>query len=244
MNAATFIFIGGLNDFLPRDLRGREVLLSFEEHQTVKHLIEALGVPHVEVGNVSRDGETLGMDYHPRNGDRTEVRPAPPGCPVEPRFLLDNHLGRLAASLRMLGFDSLYDNTCSDEQLAALLESEVRILLSRDRRLLMRKVVRYGYCPRSLDPRRQLLEVVRRFDLGPAIQPFRRCLRCNGLLQPVEKAVVLSQLEPKTRRYYDEFARCGSCGQVYWRGSHWERMRQVVEQVRGSGDASPAGMLY
>ena len=231
MNTAVFVFVGELNDFLARELRGRDVPLTFSEHQTVKHLIESLGVPHVEVGSVCLDERPVEPSYRPRNGDRLEVRPAAAGCPMEPLFLLDNHLGRLAASLRMLGFDCLYDNAYTDEQLAAALESEARILLTRDRRLLMRKVVRYGYCLRSLEPRQQLGEVVRRFELRSAARPFSRCIRCNGLLEPVEKTAVLDQLEPKTKRYYHEFAQCRSCRQVYWRGSHWERMRKVVEAL-------------
>jgi uncharacterized protein with PIN domain len=230
MNAAVFVFVGELNDFLARDLRGRDVSLTFAEHQTVKHLIESLGVPHVEVGSVCLDRTPVELAYRPRNGDRLEVRPVA-GCPIEPRFLLDNHLGRLAASLRMLGFDCLYDNAYTDEQMAAVLESDPRILLTRDRRLLMRKVVSHGYCLRSLQPREQLDEIVRRFDLRAAARPFSRCLRCNGLLEPVEKAAILDQLEPRTKRYYDDFARCRSCGQIYWRGSHWERMRKVVEEL-------------
>jgi uncharacterized protein with PIN domain len=231
VNAAVFVFVGELNDLLARELRGREVPLTFSEHQSVKHLVESLGVPHVEVGGISLDGQPVELGYRPRNGDRLEVRPAPAGCPIEPRFLLDNHLGRLAASLRMLGFDCLYDNAFTDEQLASALESDPRILLTRDRRLLMRKVVRHGCCLRSLQPRQQIEEVVRRFDLMPAARPFTRCLRCNGLLERVEKDAVLSRLEPKTKLYYDEFARCLSCERIYWRGSHWERMRKAIEAL-------------
>ena len=229
MRTAEFLFTRGLEFFLPQ--HAAQVRLTFAEHQTVKHLVEALGVPHVEVGEVLEDGQPVGLGARPADGSRIEVRPPGPGCPVAPRFLLDNHLGRLAALLRMLGFDCLYQNNFQDEGLAAILADDARILLSRDRRLLMRKAVLYGYCPRSLDPQVQLGEVVRRFELAGQAQPFHRCLRCNTPLVPVDKAAVLGRLEPLTRRYFDEFALCPHCDQVYWKGSHYERMEGLIASL-------------
>lgn len=231
---ATFLFHGALNDFLRYNQRARPIPLSFREHQTVKHLIESLGVPHVEVGLVQVNGREVGWDYQVGDEDNVEVYPCPPACPIEPRFLLDNHLGRLAAHLRMLGFDTLYRNDYEDAQLAALLSGESRILLTRDRRLLMRKVVRYGYCLRSLEPAEQLREVIRRFDLLPHIRPFHRCLRCNAPLEPVSKDEVLPRLLPLTRRYYDEFRLCRSCDRIYWKGSHYERMQALIASLQAA----------
>ncbi len=231
MNTATFVFFRNLNDLLGPARRGQSISLRFADHQTVKHLVESLGIPHVEVGVLLANGRTIGWEYRPRDGDRIEVWPAS-DCPPQVRFVLDNHLGRLAVYLRMLGFDTLYKNDYSDEQIAALLAEDERILLSRDRRLLMRKVVRYGYCLRSLEPKAQLYEVVRRFDLLSRAQPFHRCLRCNALLEPVEKAAILERLEPKTKLYFDEFALCRACDRVYWKGSHWERMQSLIASLR------------
>ena len=229
---AYFDFHPELHCFLPRDKRNVTLALAFKGRQSLKHLIESLGVPHTEVGQVTVNGQARGLDSVPHNGDRIEVRAAAPGCPVEPRFLLDSHLGRLAAYLRMLGFDCLYRNDYDDAELAELVQREKRILLSRDRRLLMRKVVQYGYCLRSLEPPEQLTEVVRRFDLADKIRPFHRCLRCNGALQPVSKETVLDRLEPLTKIHYDEFSLCPACDQVYWKGSHVERMEKLIESVK------------
>lgn len=232
MNEADFTFLEGLNWFLPLKLRGKSIHLVFEDHQTVKHLIESLGVPHVEVGAVNANGRAVAMSYRPRDSDRLEVQPIAAGCPIEPRFVLDNHLGRLTAYLRMFGFDCLYHNDFEDNEMIGLLESDPRILLTRDRRLLMRKVVRYGYCLRSLQPEEQIVEVVRRFTLEQMASPFHRCLLCNGILEQVEKAAVLERLEPKTKLYYNEFTRCSTCGQVYWKGSHWERMQALIAKLK------------
>ena len=230
MSTANFVFYGRLNDFLPRDQRNQVVPVSFRGRQTIKHLAESLGVPHPEIGQVLVNLQERALDTVTEEGDRVEVHPIPNSLSGEPRFLLDNHLGRLAAYLRMLGFDCLYQNNYDDEELADLAQKENRILLSRDRRLLMRKVVSSGYCLRSLDPTEQLSEVIERFDLGTQIVPFHRCLRCNHPLQPVTKEAILDRLEPLTRLYFDEFQICPACKQIYWKGSHYEHMTRLIKE--------------
>ena len=239
---AYFDFHPELHCFLPRDKRNVTLALAFKGRQSLKHLIESLGVPHTEVGQVTVNGQARGLDSVPHNGDRIEVRAAAPGCPIEPRFLLDSHLGRLAAYLRMSGFDCLYNNDYHDDEIAGILAEDARILLTRDRRLLMRKVVQYGYCLRSLEPPQQLTEVVRRFDLADKIRPFHRCLRCNHPLQPVSKETVLDRLEPLTKIHFDEFHLCPACDQVYWKGSHVERMGRLIESVSGSSKSYQKGI--
>jgi uncharacterized protein with PIN domain len=233
MSKASFFFLGRLNDFLPRDRKERWIGVEFRGRQSVKHLAESLGVPHPEIGLVQVDGEAATLDTITQDGDRVELQPVPNGCPVEPLFVLDSHLGRLAAYLRMLGFDCLYENDSSDEELAELSQRDNRILLSRDRRLLMRKAVTLGYCLRSLNPVEQLSEVLRRFELDSRIVPFHRCLRCNHPLEPVAKEAVLDRLEPLTRLYFDEFQICPACTQIYWKGSHYEQMQRLIAHAIG-----------
>jgi uncharacterized protein with PIN domain len=95
----------------------------------------------------------------------------------------------------------------------------------------MRKVITLGYCPHQSDPRQQAVEVLRRFNLFGQVRPFQRCLRCNAPLQPVSKQDVLDRLEPLTKQYYNEFHLCPSCNQVYWKGSHFERMQQMIAEM-------------
>jgi uncharacterized protein len=232
MSMAYFLFLGRLKDFLPHRQWEQSVVVEFRGRQSIKHLAESLGVPHPEMGQVEINGQEGSLNTITQDGDQIQIHAIPDGYPGEPRFLLDNHLGRLAAYLRMLGFDCLYRNDYSDEELAHVLQQEERILLSRDRRLLMRKVVTHGYCPRSLDSLEQLNEVVQRFDLAKRVVPFHRCLRCNHLLEPASKESVLDRLEPLTKVYFDEFTRCPNCKQVYWKGSHFERMQGLVEKIR------------
>jgi uncharacterized protein with PIN domain len=231
MSTAFFRFFGRLNDFLPRDQREQAIPVDFLGRQSIKHLAESLGVPHPEIGRVQVNGQEGALKAITQDGDQVEIQPVPDGYPGEPRFILDNHLGRLAAYLRMLGFDCLYRNDYQDEELAATAQQEDRILLSRDRRLLMRKAVTHGYCLRSLDPLEQLVEVVRRFDLASRVAPFHRCLRCNHPLERVSKEEVLDRLEPLTRLYFEEFQICPACRQIYWKGSHYEKMQKLVEEL-------------
>lgn len=232
MSTAFFLFLGRLNDFLAQDRKEQWIRVDFRERQSVKHLAESLGVPHPEIGQVQVNGRAAALGAIAQDGDRVEIQPVPNGPPVEPRFVLDNHLGRLASYLRMLGFDCLYRNDYQDEELAETAGGEQRILLTRDRRLLMRKAVVHGYCLRSLNSIEQLLEVIERFDLAKRLRPFHRCPRCNHPLEPVDKEAVLDRLEPLTRLYFDEFQICPACRQIYWKGSHYERMKKLIEQMK------------
>ncbi|CAG1014443.1 hypothetical protein ANAEL_04981 [Anaerolineales bacterium] len=232
MSTAYFSFHGRLNDFLSQDQREGWVVIEFRGRQSIKHLAESLGVPHPEIGRVQVNGQDEGLGSITQDGNQIEIYPIENGCPIEPRFLLDCHLGRLTGHLRMLGFDCLYENDFEDSNMADIVQRDERILLTRDRRLLMRKAVRHGYCLRSLDPLEQLAEVIQRFKLTAKIRPFHRCLRCNQPLEPVDKELILDRLEPLTKQYFDQFHICPACGQIYWRGSHYEQMQNLVEKIK------------
>lgn len=231
MLTAVFSFHPELDFFLPRSSRGTPLALSFDDHQSIKHLIESLGVPHIEVGRMEINNCDVDFSYKPKNGDRIAVFPSSYGNLIEPKFAADGHLGRLAAYLRMLGFDTFYETQIEDSHLMTVAVSESRILLSRDRRLLMHKSLKVGYCPRSLNSQDQLREILVKFNLWGKIDPFKRCIQCNGILQSVEKQEVLDNLLPLTKRYFDEFSMCLECGQVYWKGSHFERMYKLIDQI-------------
>jgi hypothetical protein len=232
MKKAIFTFQGDLSSFLPTTEKRLDIQVNFQGRQSVKHLIESLGIPHTEVGGIHSPEGQRDLGYIVQDGDVLTISPAIEPA-NDPRFLLDNHLGKLATYLRNLGFDAYYQNNLQDEDLIDLLEADARILLTRDRRLLMRKVVKQGYCVRSLNPETQLYEVVHRFQLKEYITPFHRCLRCNSILQSAEKGSLLPRLQPLTRQYYDEFRLCPVCDRIYWKGSHYERMRELIERITG-----------
>lgn len=243
MYKADFRFYAELNDFLPPHQRHVTFTHVFDGRASIKDMIEALGVPHTEIDQIWVNGESVDFSYLVQDGDQISVYPIsespditpnhrlqPPPLLV-PRFVLDIHLGRLATSLRMLGFDTLYRNDYPDEELAEVSSREERILLTRDRGLLKRSIVTYGYYVRATNPQRQLVEVMQRFNLSASVTPFQRCLSCNGLLKPVSKESIIDQLPLRTRQTYNEFGSCQACGQIFWKGSHYQRMVQFIEQV-------------
>jgi uncharacterized protein with PIN domain len=243
MNQAEFRFYAELNDFLPPERQRRPFTHSFQGRVSVKHLIESLGVPHIEVDLILANGESVDFSYIVGDGDRISIYPVFESLDItsvnhlRPRplrqtcFILDTHLGQLATYLRLVGFDSLYRNDYEDEELARISSDQGRILLTRDRGLLKRSLVTRGYCVRQTDPEQQLLEVVKRFDLMGSLDPFRLCLGCNGPLQPVSKAEIEDRLQPNTRQYYDDFQICSDCQQIYWKGSHYKRMQRFLKRV-------------
>ncbi|MEJ5241875.1 MAG: Mut7-C RNAse domain-containing protein [Anaerolineales bacterium] len=229
-------FEPALTPLLPPPYRDGEFDFHYRGPQSIKHLIESLGIPHTEIGEIECGDRRVDLSYLPRSGDRLRVwlirHPEPGPHSPEPRFILDNHLGRLTAHLRMLGLDALYRNDFQDDELIARALQEGRILLSRDRRLLMHKALQQGCLLYSLDPEEQLRQVIERYHLLRWVRPFRRCLRCNHPLEPVEKEAILDRLLPLTRLYYDEFSRCPACDQIYWKGSHYERMERFIRALQ------------
>ena len=145
--------------------------------------------------------------------------------------MLDVHLGRLARYLRLLGFDTLYQNDYDDDTIVALARGESRVILTRDRGLLKHGVVTHGYWVRATAPRQQLAEIVRVFDLSGSARPFTRCIRCNGELQRVAKSAVAERLPPRVRAHFEEFAQCPKCAAVYWPGSHFDKMQKMVDEL-------------
>jgi uncharacterized protein with PIN domain len=113
------------------------------------------------------------------------------------------------------------------------MQREGRILLTRDRRLLMNNRVIFGCCIRSDWVDEQVRQVIRRYSLAARARPFSRCPACNGLLESCLKAEVEEKLLPKTRLYFDAFLRCPSCGRIYWEGSHMKRLQAFVDEMTG-----------
>jgi len=240
---ATFRFHEELNDFLAPARRRQTFTVPCAEAATTKHMIEALGVPHTEVELILVNGESVGFGRLLQDGDyvavypRFEARDVAPLVRVRehplrnPRFVADAHLGGLARMLRMLGFDTLYDNHIHDDTIVALCEQDGRIVLTRDRELLKRRAVTHGCYVHALKPEAQLQEIVERLDLARSARPFALCLHCNVPLRPVDKASVVDRLPPRVQMHYDRFSICDRCGRVYWEGSHWLHMRQMLDGV-------------
>jgi uncharacterized protein with PIN domain len=248
MNRVTIRAYGPLNDFLRSAQRQVDVTVTFAGRTSVKDLLEGIGVPHPEIDLVLRNGESVAFDCIAHDGDRIAAFPRFHTMDIVPvtrvrsrplasvRFVLDGHLGKLARRLRLVGLDAICPAGADDSALANLADREDRILLTRDRALLKRRVVTHGAFVRETDAHRQLVEVLQRF--GPfEIVPFSRCLRCNSELREVPKSLVEILLPPRTRIEHHQFQRCSGCGRIYWQGSHWKRLARAIDAALGEAAA-------
>ncbi len=246
---AYFRFYGSLQDFLPSEHRHSDVSYTFWGRPAVKDAVEAQGIPHPEVDLIIINGSTVSFEERITAGDQVSVypwisaipRPAGalrPPWPDPIRFVCDVHLGQLARYLRMMGVDTWYETDCSDPKLARIADENDRILLTRDLGLLKRGRVQRGAYVRAQSPRRQLAEVVSRFPLEGQVDPLSRCLECNLRLREAPSAAIEEQVPPRALEEYEHFVQCPACEQVFWEGTHVERMHRLIEEVTPSSGAS------
>ncbi len=235
---------GDLNNFLKdNDKLYREI--TFKDRQTIKDILEGLKIPHTEVYLLLKNNKAISLDYLVQDGDTISVYPVFMSFDIEdsiytvrkkytsyPKFIADAHLGKLVSYLRILGFDTLYHNDYGDKYLAKKSKEDNRILLTRDHGLLMRKVVKYGYFIREDNPKVQLKEVIIRYNLINYINYTSRCPKCNSELEEIKKEKIIDRLEPKTKKYYNDFYICPSCNQIYWRGSHFRKINEMINNIK------------
>jgi uncharacterized protein with PIN domain len=139
-------------------------------------------------------------------------------------------LGRLAKWLRLLGYDTGYDNTASDAELARRARAEERVLLTRDHELADRRGVRTLLVESEV-----LQEQVREVwnALGPPPDPaLSRCAICNQPLQPIARDEIVDRVPPYVHRTQSDFHCCPQCRRIYWPGTHYDAMRA---QMRAFG---------
>jgi len=221
-----------------------KLVFSFKQsHQSIKHVIEHLGIPHTEVGKISVGNKEVDFFYRPQEEDSifVELLEKPvdvkkptflrPEAYPDIRFIVDECVASLAPQLRMLGWDTLLDQKWDDPLIAQISATEKRIVLTRDRGLLMRKEIVWGRYIRSIDPQEQIREVMQFYGIGKLENALQRCLVCNGILEPVKKEEISQELAPKTRQFYEDFSRCNGCGRIYWEGSHFGKMQEKLSQL-------------
>jgi len=239
---------GDIRDLLQRKFRQDSVIdYALSRSASIKDIIEAMGIPHTEIGSIEKGADQLDFSYIPVPGDHLDIHaPAAGSGPTEAtvlrplplascRFLVDINVARLARLLRMAGIDTesvldAADLNCKRD-IAEASAASGRILLSRDKELLKHREVTFGRLVRTQDSSSQLSEIINFYNLQSEVSPFSRCLKCNDILAPVAKQSVVHRLEPLTKRYYHSFKRCTSCSSIYWRGSHHQRMRDLLEPI-------------
>ena len=244
LKSANFRFYEELNDFLYTAKKKSLFSYNFEGSPSVKDAVGAIGVPHTEIDLILVNGKSVDFSHRLQNEDIISVYPVFESMDIsnvthlrekplrESKFILDVHLGKLARYLRMIGFDTLYENNYEDSKIVKIAKDEKRIILTRDVELLKIKTITHGYWVRSKDPVKQLNEIVLRFDLFSNIKTFYRCITCNGIIKKTTKESVLDKLQPKTKLYYNDFYQCISCEKVYWKGSHYYKMKSFINNLK------------
>jgi uncharacterized protein with PIN domain len=150
---------------------------------------------------------------------------------IPPRFAADVMLGRTARWLRMLGFDTYYDNRAEDEELKKLCLREGRVLLTKDVALHRLMPAGTGRLVAAVHPSEQLAEIVAAFRLDEFSLP-PRCSLCNGELAAIEKERLRDLVPPYVFRSQEHFQRCRQCQKIYWQGTHLGRINLFVEKFR------------
>ena len=236
-------FYGHLNDHLEKKRRGIPFTRLLPEPTSAKDLIEGCGVPHTEADLILVNSIPVRFETLVKDRDLVSIFPLFESIDLPQkyklqysekeydRFLVDVNLGKLARYLRIAGFDTSYNNNAKDPQLIEQMQAENRVLLTRDKKLLMHRVVKHGYLVRSTNPEKQLEEVFERYNLFGKADPYTICIHCNTELRAVSKESVKDELEPLTKRYFHCFSRCPECGQIYWRGSHRQRLKPKVKKL-------------
>lgn len=245
MNRAFLRFYEELNDYLPREKKKTKFEHIFKGSPSVKDLIESEGVPHIEIDLILVNGISVDFKYKVKDEDNISVYPVFESMDIskiqhlrnkplrDKKFVVDVHLGTLARYLRMLGFDTLYENNFNDDTIVKISLSENRTILTKDIGILKRNEVTHGYYVRNIQPDKQLKEIVSRFDLKNSAKEFSRCLNCNNFLKKAEEEKVRKLVPEKVKLFHNKFYYCYNCGKIYWKGSHYNRMLQLINRALG-----------
>ena len=241
-------FYEELNDFIKKYPLKIPIRFTFRGKRSVKDLIESFGVPHTEVDLILVNRKSVNFSYLVQDNDDISVYPMFERFDIrglsrlreiplrDTRFILDVHLGKLVRRLRLLGFDTDYDPYRTGPDLARISREERRILLTCNRALLMRKIVTRGLIIRHSQVLEQTAEVLNKLSLWERTAPFSRCINCNGFLKTVPpegeklKEVLLS-VPNGVSSWCRDYSRCTRCGRIYWKGSHFETMRLMIEEL-------------
>ena len=213
-------------------------VLRFEDERdrsvdAIKNLLVRVAVRRIAISRPVRPRVTGGrLPAQPgrqilRSGHATDSKIGS----VKPRFLADCNVGRLARWLRALGYDASYHARIGDAELVREAAAESRVLLTRDRDLTRRRVIQTGVVRAILirddDVTNQLRQVFA--ELGLELkEALTRCIECNSELQSRMPAMVAERVPPYVRRTQSRYSECPDCGRIYWAGTHWQRMREVL----------------
>lgn len=151
----------------------------------------------------------------------------------KPTFFCDAMLGGLARWLRGAGYDARFDGGIDDGVLVRTASAEGRIVLSSDRGIFARNIVKRGiaralFVPRATPPFEQLVFVLRELHLTPCAP---RCMACGGGLDEISRGEAEKVTPPRAFAEHDRFWRCDGCKKIYWHGTHWSQIRARLAEL-------------
>jgi len=243
---AYFRFYEELNDFLPIGKRKVKFEHHFIDRASVKDMIESLGGRRAVKELILVNGRAVTFSYKVNYNDEISVYPVFESFDIsdvqhlrakplrKPKFIVDVHLGSLAKYLRMLGIDTYYKKKLSSNEIISVSLREQRTILTRDKNILKQNRVTHGYWIRGQNLLKQIKEVVERFHLQKEIKEFTRCLNCNSELENVLKKEIIYSIPPKVKENFNDFKKCPVCNKIFWKGSHYLRMKQSIEEIKKS----------
>jgi uncharacterized protein with PIN domain len=155
-----------------------------------------------------------------------------------PKFIVDCNVGKLAKWLRLMGYDTQFFDGRDDFHLVAMAQAEGRVILTRDTRIVKRRVITSGRLKAVLvqsdEPERQIHQVIEALGLDCRFKPFTICLECNQVLVERGKGEVKDLVPPYVFQTQSQFMECPTCRRIYWRGTHWGAMTERLKKfMRG-----------
>lgn len=150
-----------------------------------------------------------------------------------PRFIVDHNVGKLAKWLRLMGYDARFFRGESDAEMVAIALKERRIILTRDTRIMQRRLVTKGKLKALLiasdQPGEQIHQIINSLNLDYRFNPFSLCLECNQPLVERQKSELKDSVPPYVFKTQEQFRQCPACKRIYWRGTHWRAMTRRLE---------------
>lgn len=245
MTKVTFRFYEELNDFLPAHRQKTDFEIDFRSRRSIKDMIEALGVPHTEVDLILVNGKSVDFNYIINAEDRVSVYPVFESLNIEDvthlrkiplrctKFIANINLKDITRYMRLLGLDVYYDPLMSAQEIINISRDENRIILTKSRKLLKFKEVTHGIFIRPGETEEQIKRIIDILDIKNQIRPFSRCLLCNNMLERISKEDILDRIPPRVKELYYEYNHCTSCDRIYWKGTHYIKMQNMIEQIMG-----------
>lgn len=142
------------------------------------------------------------------------------------KFLIDRMLGQTVKWLRLMGIDAEYAPEGEDDKLLEIAERESRIIITRDKDLARNEGV---MLVEKAPPEDIIPQILERYDVE--IKPLSRCSKCNGSVREVYRSAVKEEVPENVYEIQEQFWRCEGCGQIYWKGTHWEDIIEKIEDM-------------